>query len=413
MNGFLNYMIGKKDSSQKKPHYFSYLTFMMLLTALSIDTILPALSLIRQEFYVKSNNEIQYVISFLFLGFMIGQLGFGSLSDAIGRKKTVRYGLCYFILGTVICLTSDSLWVLLAGRFIQGFGAACLRVMSVAITRDLYSGSQMARVMSLLIMMLILIPVIAPTLGQIILIFGGWRDIFIFFLVISSLAMIWIEIGLHETLPAHKRQSFFLSSFVKGVKRMFFHPLCTPHIICAGLLFGIMVLYVSTAQQIFQDYFRVGDKFALYFGTAALSIGGGSFSNSILVKKYQMDRVLHFALLGMVLISLIGFVACLSDVHLFSLPVFMGYLMILFYFMGLCFGNVNTLVMQPMGDIAGIASAILGFTSTAISLVVGVVVGQMYHHNIMPFIATVFVLGSASFIIRYFSQKAYEKSLKK
>ena len=164
------------------PVFVTRMAFFMSIMAISIDAILPALNQISSGLNIHSAQESQLIISIVFMGMAVGILLYGPLSDAWGRKKPLTLGISIFVVGTLISYFSASFSVMLIGRFLQGFGASACRVISIAMIRDKYRGPSMGKVMSLIMMVFILVPAIAPTLGQFILSFGDWHYIFLSFL---------------------------------------------------------------------------------------------------------------------------------------------------------------------------------------------------------------------------------------
>ena len=290
---------------QKKSSFVEFVTLMALyvsLMAMSIDMILPALFLMGKDFGIIDQNQMQYVIGVLFLGFTFGQIFYGPLADSFGRKPTVYLGLIIFVIGNILSITAQDYSMMLLGRFLQGFGAASPRIVSIAIIRDLYKGRDMARVMSFVMTIFIVIPVIAPSIGQALLFFMSWRFLFGIFLIAAIIATIWTFIRLPETLKKQDVRPFNLPTIWKDLLVVLGNKFAVGYTICNGLVFGALIGYLSSSRQIFQDYFQVGELFPIYFGISALSVGASSILNSMIVKKYGMKLICHNALLLMMAI---------------------------------------------------------------------------------------------------------------
>ncbi len=367
-----------------------FVILMALLTsiiALAIDGMLPAFPKIAEDLNVQSPNDLSLIIAILFFGYGIGQLVFGPISDVIGRKQPIYYGVAIFCVGAVLSGFAPNFEIFLVGRFLQGFGGAAPRIISLALVRDEYSGNAMAKITSLIMTIFILVPAIAPTMGQAVLFFASWRAIFIVLFAVGVLTWTWFGIRQHETLPKASRSKLSLAQLKYGVKETFSQPTTVACIAVSGLLFGIFVAYLGAVQEIFTSIFHVGESFPMYFGILALAIGASSFFNSRLVMIFGMHRLIFFAFICMAVLSNI-FSIYLTQLQLGVPPLwlFMSYMILTFLSVGFLFGNLNALAMQPLGHIAGMASALLGSIQTLISVVIGVLLGRYFHDDILPLV---------------------------
>ncbi|MES2822393.1 MAG: multidrug effflux MFS transporter [Pseudomonadota bacterium] len=384
------------------------IAFLMSIVAISIDALLPALGIVGKELQLANPNKAQYIISALFLGMAIGQLICGPLSDATGRKKILYAGILLFMLGSAICFFADNLNVMLLGRFIQGLGVSGPYVSAISIVRDQYSGRQMARVMSLVMMIFIMVPAIAPTLGQTILLFASWRYIFAFYVIYSLIIAGWIFFRLAETLPKEKRIPFTVTSFVAGFKEVISNRITMGYTVCMGLFFGSFIGYLNSSQQIFQVQFNTGKLFSLYFGLLALVFGISSLANSRFVERLGMHYICTRSVL-----YIIGSSAIFLGLHWvvdIQLWIFLIYAAILFFCFGLMFGNLNAIAMEPMGHVAGIASAIIGSISSILSMFLGTLIGQLYNNTLIPVATGFLLLGIVSLLIMRIVDKSPDKS---
>lgn len=382
------------------PEFIALMALLMAITALAIDMVLPALSVIGHEQGVADINHTQYVISVLFLGFTIGQLLYGPISDSFGRKPSIYLGLGIFIGGSALSYFSQSFEMMLLGRFLQGVGTASPRITSIAIIRDRFAGREMARVMSFVMAIFVFIPAIAPSLGELLMMVASWRLIFLAFILISLIAMAWAWKRLPETLHAEDRRPFSVKSVWEGVCVVVGNKITLGYTVCAGLTFSALVGYISCARQVFQDYFDTGQQFAFYFAVSALSIGAASVFNSMIVRKIGMQKICHYSLLMMTFTSAIFLVVVLAKPHDTTLLEFMIYTPVMFFCFGFLFGNLNALAMEPMGHLAGIASAVVGSFSSAISVVIGTMIGQAYNDTLIPLITGFLSLSVAVFLLQ-------------
>lgn len=379
---------------------------MMAVTALSIDTILPALGIISREMALANANHAQFLVGGIFIGMGSGQLLAGPLSDALGRKRVLYIGLCIHLIGSLVCLFAPSFPVLLVGRVLQGLGAAGPYVTAVSIVRDKYAGRAMAKVMSLVMMVFIMVPAIAPSLGQGIMLLAGWRDIFIMYMVYALAITGWVFFRLEETLPREKRVPFNPKNLKHGLREVLKNRLTVSYTLCMGISFGSLMGYINSAQQIFQEHFAVGQRFTIYFGLLAMVIGVASLVNSRIVQRLGM-RYIVIRGMGTVIVASTAFLL----LHLLvepTLPMFMAYAAVMFFCFGLVHGNLNALAMEPMGHIAGLAAAIIGFTSSMLSMSIGAVIGQSYNDTLVPLATGFAVLFSIALgIVHYAARQPF------
>ena len=375
----------------------------MAIVALSIDALLPALGLITQELGIVNANQTQLVISMLFLGMALGQLICGPLSDALGRKPVLYSGLVVYLFGTVICFFSRDITVLLVGRFIQGLGCAGPYVSAVSLVRDKFAGRGMAKIMSLVMMIFVLVPAFAPILGQAILFVSPWRGVFAVYLCYALLIVAWIYIRLPETLPKEQRIPFSVDGFIAGFKEVVTNRVTISVTLGMGLTFGGFIGYLNSSQQIFQVQFETGNMFSLYFGSLALALGAASMLNSRLVERLGMYHLASQAYLVIVLTS-IAFTVLQFYVNI-QLWMFMAYMLILFFNLGMVFGNLNAMAMEPMGHLAGIAAAVIGSVSSMMSIVIGTTIGQLYNDTVMPLTVGFLLMSTLALMLLYYSQR--------
>ena len=236
---------------------------LMSLVALSIDAMLPALGTISRDLGVERDNDVQLVVTLIFLGIAVGQLAYGPLSDSTGRKPALLAGLGLFMVGCLFSLFSQSFPMMLAGRLLQGLGAAGPRIVTIAMIRDQYEGRLMARVMSLAMAVFIIVPIIAPAMGQGILLIAGWRAIFGAFLAIAVATTLWFTIRQPETLPVDRRVPFTITRISRGFREVLTTRAVLGYTVTAGLVSGPFLAYLSTAQQMFQVQYGLGKSFPL------------------------------------------------------------------------------------------------------------------------------------------------------
>lgn len=375
------------------------MSMMMSLLALSIDAMLPALPQIGRDLDVQNPNSRQLVISTIFLGLAFGQLFFGPLSDTIGRKPAIYAGYALFLIGAIISIFATSFPLMLFGRLLQGLGVSAPRAVSLALVRDRFEGRSMAQIMSFIITFIVLVPMIAPSLGQVILNFSGWRAIFGSFILLALLTLTWFTLRIPETLSAENRAPFSIQRIAHATREIIRNRTALGYTLSAGLISGAFIGYLNSSQQILQEQFALGALFPIVFGTIACSIGVATILNSRLVVRFGMRFLVSWSLLIIFSLSLIALLIFLVAAGQPSLGIFMSYIMLVFFFIGILFGNQNSLAMQPLGHIAGIGAAVVGSLSTLVSFPLGTIIGQSYNGTLLPLIFGMAIMAGLSILI--------------
>lgn len=375
------------------------LALLISLIAFSIDAMLPALPQLGADLGAAHPNDTPLVIMSLFAGIALGQLIAGPISDSLGRRPVTLTGVAIFLAGSAICALSRDFTTLLIGRAIQGFGAAGPRVMATAIVRDRSSGDAMARTMSFIMSVFILVPVVAPLMGQGLAYVSGWRAIFGAFLALGSVGGVWFLMRHPETLPPERRVPFSLARIWAGIRE----TCCNRYVLCimlaAGLVYGALVAYLGSAQPIIAEQYGQGALFPVYFGIVAMSVGSASLLNAKLVMRLGMHRLIVAALVMFSLLSAAFLAVSIMAAGHPPFGLLIGYLLASFFALGILFGNLNAAAMEPLGHIAGLASAAFGSIMTLISLAIGVLVGRSYDSTVLPLVGTFTGLGVGALLL--------------
>ena len=379
--------------------FVALMALMISLAALSTDAMLPALPAIGGDLGVKRDNDPQFVISALFLGLGVGQMIYGPLSDFIGRKPAISAGVTLFIVGCLLSMLATSFPMMLAGRMLQGFGVAGPRIVIVALVRDQYAGRAMARIMSLVMAVFIVVPTLAPALGQGILLIANWRAIFGVLLALAATGLVWFAIRQPETLPADRRLPFSLARLAAAVRETCTNPVALGYAVASGVVFGAFIGYLTSAQQIFQVQYGLGELFPLYFALLSLALGGASYANARLVMRHGMRPLSGLALKTLAALSLLFVAVSLAMAGGLPLWALTAYLMLAFFCVGILFGNFNALAMEPLGHIAGVGAAVVGTVQTFISLFLGTLIGQVYDGTAVPLVGGFAALAVAALMI--------------
>lgn len=387
-----------KNQNTFKFEFVVLMASLMSIVALSIDALLPALPEIGTHLKVQDTTDNQLLITMIFLGLGFGQLIFGPLSDSFGRKPIVFTGFLIFIMASVICLTTKDFKIMIFGRILQGIGLSSPRSLSLAMIRDTYSGDYMAKIVSVVVMFFILVPVIAPALGLFLMYLFNWEAIFYFNLIFGVLVIVWFWKRQPETLPKDKRINFNAYLFINGVKEFFKHKDAVAFTIVSGFITGSFMVYLSTAQQVFEVQYKSGELFPYIFASLSVSIGLATFLNSRLVEKYGMVKIAYLASIAYAAVSVLYVFLFWSSVNpnIYILLIFFG---LQFFSVGFLFGNLRAIAMQPLGHIAGVGAAINGFISTVMAVPIANYIGGFITSSVLPLFIGFSVFGLLSVLV--------------
>ena len=386
---------------------FEFITLMaslMSVVALTIDAILPALDQIGIAIGTKQISDNQLLITMIFLGLGIGSLFFGPLSDTLGRKPIVFLGFGLFIIASFICIYAQTLEMMIFGRILQGIGLSAPRTISIAMVRDTYSGDYMARIMSFITVVFILVPIIAPALGKFVLDHYNWQAIFYIQLIFSLFVSFWFWLRQPETLHHSKRIKFSPNIFVQGTKQLFKYKSTIGYTIISGFITGSFMVYLSTAQQIFQLQYDLTEEFPFIFAGLAISVGSATFLNGTLVLRYGMKKLVTIAMVAFFIISLLYILLFYGKANP-SISILLSFFGLQFFAIGFLFGNLRALAMEPVGHIAGIAAAITGFISTLMAVPISTWIGRSVTDTVLPLFIGFTICGLLSvFILIYLNR---------
>ncbi|MBL3674377.1 multidrug effflux MFS transporter [Paracoccus sp. KCTC 42845] len=379
------------------------LAFLFATVAFSIDAMLPALPDIAAELTPDNVNRAQLILTAFMAGMGIGTLFAGPISDAIGRKPAIYLGAVVYIAATIAALFADSIEFLLAARFVQGLGAAGPRIVGMALIRDLYEGREMARISSFVMMVFILIPALAPSIGAGIIWFSGWHGVFVAFILFALIGSTWLGLRQEETLPPSARRPLRIAPLRAAAREVLSDRqvmLCT---VVLTLGFGQMFGLLSSAQQLFGETYGKGDSFPMWFALMALLSGAGTLLNATFVMRFGMRRIAKWAYVMQTCVSAVMLALTLTDVLPDSLrfPAFFFWAVSVFFMAGVTFGNLNALALQRMGHIAGMAASIIAALSTIAATLIAAPVGLLYNGTAIPAMtATLICSALAWFLMR-------------
>ncbi|MFD0798566.1 multidrug effflux MFS transporter [Maribacter chungangensis] len=387
-------------NEQVKPNFefIALMASLMSIVALAIDALLPAIAEIGISINSLDPTDNQLLIVMIFLGLGFGQLFFGPLSDSYGRKPVVYIGFVLFAFASVICVLAPSLEWMVVGRILQGIGLSAPRTISISIIRDTYTGDYMAKIMSFVTAFFILVPVVAPAIGKVVLETMGWQAIFYMQLFFALVVGIWFWKRQAETLKPEYKVPFSLAIFIKGTKEIFKFKETVACTMVSGFITGSFLVYLSSAQHVFEDQYDLKESFPYIFAGLAISIGCSTFLNGTLVVRFGMRKLALYALVFFTLIALLYALFFFGKPNP-GLPILLLFLSSLFFCLGFVWGNMRSIAMQPIGHIAGIGAAITGFISTILSIPISLYVGSFVQDTVWPLFVGLGTCGLLSIIL--------------
>ncbi|MBU1288217.1 MAG: multidrug effflux MFS transporter [Alphaproteobacteria bacterium] len=375
---------------------------LMALNAFGIDIMLPALNQIAHAVGLtapgmESDNRQQMIIFSYVLGFGAPQIIWGPISDRFGRRSPLFVALVGYIITALACIVMRDFHALLFMRFAQGVFASGGRLVAVSIVRDLFAGRQMARFMSLVMTIFMVVPILAPGIGQIVLLVAPWEAIFLVLALFGAIMFVWTWMRLPETLPEDARMPLNLGRAMGAYGEIVKSRVTFGYMCASGVIFGALFSFIASSEQIFREVFGQTETFAFWFAGIAGTLACANFLNSRIVEKVGMRRISQVALfiftIGAAVLSLLTFV-------------FGDHLYIFFPVFALCFGcfglmgsNFSALAMEPLGKIAGTASAAYGFATTTVASLIGMAISSQYNGSTIPITIGFVCLGIASLVI--------------
>ena len=364
---------------------------LMALNALAIDAMLPAFPAMIKGLAVSEANKIQYVISVFLAGTGIGALIYGPLSDRYGRRPILLFSVLGSTIFSLACSFADSFQFLLAMRFCHGLLAAAMGVLVVSVIRDRFSGDAMARRMSTIFLIFMIVPIIAPTVGQAVLLVAGWRTIFDLMAFMALAAAFWVWRRLPETLASENMIPIELHALTKAWKQVVLHRNATGYMLGAGIVQGALFGYLNSSQQLFDKVFNAKEFFTIGFAIVAIGIAVSNFTNARIVERFGARRVSQAALISFIAFGALQLAAAYLAPT--SLPIFLALLTANMAMIGFIGSNFSSIAMTPFGHVAGAASSFQTFARTVIAALIGAAIGQQFDGSVAPVAAGFMVCG--------------------
>jgi DHA1 family bicyclomycin/chloramphenicol resistance-like MFS transporter len=373
--------------------FVAFVAALMAVNALGVDLMLPALADMGRDLAIATANHRQWIITFYMLGFGVGQLAYGPLTDRYGRRPILLITLLGFVAASIFAASSATFPALIGARVLQGLMSAATRVVAVAIVRDNFSGRTMARTLSVAQMIFFLVPILAPSLGQMLLLIGPWRFIFYALAAFAAFVLVWTFARLPESLPVERRVPISIATLTASYRLTLTNRYSAGYAVAASLTFGGIIAFVASSQQIFVEEFHAGDRFTVLFAVCAFSMGCASFANSRLVERLGTRLISQAAVFGLIGLSLVHLAVIGAGSE--SLITYMIFQALSMTCIGLCGSNFGAMAMEPVGHIAGTASSVQGFITSVGAVLVGSAIGQSYNGTTFPLAIGYLAIGVA------------------
>ena len=376
---------------------------LMALNALAIDIMLPALPQMGADFQIAQENDRQLIIVAYMLGFGVSQLFYGPLTDRFGRRSVLFVSLFFYVVAAIMCVYAPTFDLLIWARVFMGASAGGSRVIAVSAARDLYVGRQMAKVMSLVMIVFMSAPIVAPFFGQMMLKAMTWHGIFWALAAFGMIMFFWVLFRLPETLPKERRVPLNIPTMFRNYGKVIRTREALGYTIASGFLFGGLMSYISASEQLYHQVYDTGDWFALWFAGAAVAMSISNLINSRLVERLGMRFLSHGALIAFVIISAVhAVIAMLGPV---PFPIFYTLVILAFFAIGFQGPNYNAIAMEPLGALAGSGAALIGFASSFVSASIGGLVARQFDGTVTPIFIGHFVVGSLALLTIFITER--------
>lgn len=387
------------------------LSMIMALGALSIDAMLPAMGDLRESFGLASDsNEVAAIITFFLLGLSFGQIVWGPLSDVAGRKRVLYIGFAVYAVSAVAASLAPTLSIMFAIRFVWGFGAAASSVVARSVVRDTYEGEEMARAMSFIMAVFLLVPIIAPSLGALVLVLGPWQWVFLLMAVFAGATAIW-SVRLPETLPVDDRIPFNARKLAGAAKFVLSNRMTMGYTFAQATVFGLFASYLASSELILDDIFGLGEWFPLFFGLLALVMGVVMLFNTRLLNWVPLRTLLRSSFFLYFVSAIVFGLVMFATGGEPPFVLFVALFLPLLFSHALLIPNLNAIAMIPMAAVAGTAAAIIGTIATLGGSLIGLSIDRAYDGSLVPFGAAAMVTGAVALGLSIWADRNYERSV--
>lgn len=397
-----------KDTARADGFPLSEREFVMMMAsiqammALSIDVMLPALGAISRDLQLADPNQRQLIVAVFMIFSGVGSLFPGAISDRFGRRKTVLTALCAYVLMAFLCAISGSFLLLLIARAVMGLFCSAMMVMPMAILRDRFDGDRMAKTQSLIAMVFMVVPMIAPMIGQTVLLIAGWRWIFGIMAGMGMAVFLWTYIRLPETLHPEYRQPIKPAVVLGNMALAVRERVSFGYFFGAAFVQGAMFGYITSAQQLVGEHFGAGQMFPVIFGFMALIMASTNFVNSRLVVRFGARRISHSAMLAYIVLAVVNLYCAWQGAGLWVFVPLMTLNMCTMSFIG---ANFQAISLQPFARIAGAAASVMSFVRTVLGALLGTLIGQAYDGTARPLFMAMLLCGLTTLLLVLYSEK--------
>lgn len=383
--------------------FIALMAMMMALQALCIDAMLPALGAIAQDLRVADPNSRQLVVGVFLFAAGFGALVPGALADRYGRRPVLMTCFAAFVVLALACAMVTDFTALLVLRALHAISSAGLAVLPGAIIRDRFGGDRMARMMSVITVVFMVVPMIAPSFGQAVLLVAGWRWIFGGMAVMGLMVGLWAFLRLPETLRNEYRQPIAACTIAANMAEAATDRAAMGYVVGGALLSGALFGYINSSQQLIGEHFGAGQRFPLLFALMAGGMAFANFFNSRIVERFGARRVSHAALLAYIAMATLQVIQAHSPHEtLWQFIPLMGLNICLMGFIGANFGSI---ALQPFARIAGAASSFQAFLRMAVGSLLGGLIGQAYDGSARPLAMALLLCGVTALALVLFSEK--------
>ena len=369
---------------------------LMALNAFAVDIMLPAMGVIADYYHVTGNDQ-QWLLYSYMIGFGAPQIVFGPITDRFGRKTLLCLCIAAYVVFSFLCMATTSFYILCLVRFLHGLFAAGVRVITTSIVRDLTAGRAMARIMSLAMTVFMIVPIIAPAIGQGVMALFGWKWMFGVLGVAGLASLLWVHFRLPETLAAEDRQELNIPKVLNGFRYVLTTRVTAGYMAASGVIYGALFAFIAAAEQIFEDVFHAGNRFALWFAIISGTLALANYINSRVVERFGMRRMSHGVLIAFIVLSVLNYILMQTagEKLIYFLPLFA----LIFGCFGMMGANFSAIAMEPQGKNAGTASALYGFATVAIASIFGYLVSSRFNGTVSPVLLGFVALGVLSLAI--------------
>ena len=383
-----------------RTEFVALIAMLFATIAFSIDALLPALPIIGAELSPTTPGRASLILTSFVFGMGIGTFISGPLADAFGRKPVIYVGVGLYIVSAAVAWASSSVEVMLIARVFQGLGASGPRIVSVAIVRDRFAGREMAKIVSIVMMIFTLVPAVAPLVGSVIIAGFGWRAIFMAFILFSLTTALWFGARLPETLAPQNRRPLRPHLIWEALKEIFSHPSVRISILVQSLALAMLFSMLMLVQPIYYEIYDRAESFPYWFGAVGLFAGSASLLNAMLVGRYGMRRLVTITLGIQVILSFTMFYFDLGGMaEPYGFAAFVMFQTALFFQAGLTLGNLNAIAMEPVGHIAGIAASVISAISTVLAAAIASPVGLLFDGTIRPLVIAMLIMATMGFAL--------------